>query len=221
MNGLTLIILLFAGLGFSNSSAKTSTSKTKKSKSRKAVGFLPASFKANFVQEFKSSLSGKIKSSNGSVEYRYPGRIRFEVEKPNNTIFVSNAKKAWYYTAPYIEGEPGQVSISPSGKFPLSRFFDSLKKGLRSNKYYKVNKLMPGDYELTFLKKSAKEMGIAKAVLHFKKKKSAKFLNLERVQLDYLNKKKATIKLSKIQRNPKLTKKHFDFEIPKNTKISH
>ena len=86
--------------------------------------FIPNTFKAYFKQSYKSSLSGKEKITKGYIEYFYPGRVRFEVTSPDKTIFVSNPQTTWYYNAPFIDGEPGEVLIKKTGKMVISKFFD-------------------------------------------------------------------------------------------------
>ncbi|MBT3584342.1 MAG: outer membrane lipoprotein carrier protein LolA [Halobacteriovoraceae bacterium] len=182
--------------------------------------FLPNSFKATFVQSFKSSLSGKIKKSRGNIAYRYPGNIRFETLKPSHIVFVSNREKTWYYTAPFLEGEAGELSVQKAGKNSLTRFFDVLKKGLKSNPLYKV-KMIKGETFLEFTKKTAREVGLRKAGLKFTGKAKA-FKNLKSIDLYYLKKKKkVTLTLNSILENQKFKNEDFKFTAPKNTKISY
>ena len=107
---LILTVLSFTTRGFSKTS------------------FLPKSFQTSFVQEYKSALKGKKRKSHGVIEYAYPSQIRFEVSKPDKLVYISNQKTSWYYSAPYIDGEPGTVSVRKSKKNGLHKFFDSLKK---------------------------------------------------------------------------------------------
>ena len=92
--------------------------------------FIPNTFKAHFKQSYKSSLSGKEKVTKGYIEYFFPGRVRFEVTSPDKTIFVSNPQTTWYYNAPFIDGEPGEVLIKKTGKMVISKFFDCVNLSL-------------------------------------------------------------------------------------------
>ena len=85
--------------------------------------FIPDTFKANFKQSYKSSLSGKEKVTEGHIEYFYPGRVRFEITSPDKTIFVSNPTTTWYYNAPFVDGEPGEVLIKKTGKNGYHKVF--------------------------------------------------------------------------------------------------
>ena len=181
-------------------------------------GFLPKNFKSSFVQEHKSKLKGKIVKSYGKVEYSFPSQIRFEIDKPDKLIYVSNKKLSWYYTAPFIEGEPGTLNIRKSEGNGLHRFFDSLKGGLTSNKLYKVKK-SGVTAQVTFSKKIAKELEIAFAVFKFKEK-GFQFTSLKTIEVTYLDKRKVKLDFTKINTNISFKKDHFTFNAPKNTRIN-
>ena len=123
--------------------------------------FLPKSFSAQFEQEYVSTLKGKVKKGNGTIDYLYPGNIRFKTTIPSEILFVSNGIKSWYYRAPFIEGEEGEVTETSAkeGSGIFTRFFDSLKNGLSDNAIYTVSK-KDKESTITFLEKSKKETGI-------------------------------------------------------------
>jgi len=186
-----------------------------------ASEFLAKSFKSNFVQEFKSGASGKIKTSSGILFYQYPGSIRLEVTDPDDSlIYVSNPRKTWYYRPPFIEGEPGELSVSPKGNTLVAKFFDSLSSGLKSNKLYSVKMKNSDLYVLSFSKAKIKEIGIKDAALKFKDSKQLQFENLEYIDLTYKDKKKVRLKFSQMVANPKFDNKTFLFEVPANTNIN-
>lgn len=183
--------------------------------------FLPPVFKAKFKQVYKSALTGKEKLTDGKIEYKYPGHLRFEIVGPNKSLFITNPDKTWYYNAPFIEGEAGEVTIKKTGKMVFSKFFDTLKEGLSSNKYYKVKKIGE-DYHLSFSSKMSNQMGIKKSILRFKNKKLKPiFLNLHYIFLHYNNKKIVKMIFFEIEKMIKDNSKRFKFEVPKNTKITY
>jgi len=204
-------VLIFISLCF------LSTVSIAKSKKKKA-SFLPNSFSAKFEQVYKSALSGKEKKSKGSLDYKYPGNIRFITKVPEEVVFVSNQTTTWYYTPPFIEGEPGELTIKESGKNVLSRFFDTLSVGLSSNRYYVV-KGMERARKLKFKKNKVKEVGVKEAILRFKSN-VATFKDLISVDLTYADNKKVSLKLSNLKIGAKFKKKHFTFKAPKNTKVN-
>ena len=102
--------------------------------------FLPAKLEIKFVKELKSILKKKKKSS-GILSYQYPGQIRIEQHQPFKTMFISNGKKAWLYSAPLdATKEQGEVVILGPQKVPLMKILDGLRKWPRSNKTYTVSR---------------------------------------------------------------------------------
>ncbi len=182
-----------------------------------AENFLPQTFSADFEQVQVSALSGKEKKSQGHIEYKFPSHIRFEVQKPDVIIFVSNPEKTWYYTAPFIAGEAGELTIKPTGKLALSKFFDALKQGLKANYLYTI-KDKDGSTELSFTKRSQEELGIAKATLFFNKKKE--FAALNTIELLKSDKSKVKLLLTGMKLNTELGKERFNFQAPPNTRSS-
>jgi len=181
--------------------------------------FLPKSFSAKFTQEYLSSLKGKVKKGNGSVDYKYPSNLRFETNNPTHVLFISNGKKSWYYTFPFIEGEDGELTESngKDGMGVFIKFFDALNMGLASNNLYTVlkNNLIA---EIIFNEKSAAEIGIKRAKLNFKEKKY-EFSLINSIELEFMDGKKSTMALSEMKVNHAISDELFIFKAPKNTKL--
>ena len=180
--------------------------------------FLPSAFSSKFEQEYISTLKGKTKKGQGTIEYKYPGQIRFETNTPSTVIFTSNGVKAWYYRAPFIEGEQGEVTESSAkeGSTIYIKFFDSLKNGLVSNDYYEVRKGEPA--VLVFKPNASKELGIKESKLHFKNKGSQKFEEIEAIELVFSDGKTSKLKFVDLKVNPDLGAGRFNFIPPANTK---
>lgn len=179
--------------------------------------FLPAAFSSKFEQEYISTLKGKAKKGQGSIEYKYPGQIRFETTTPSTVTYVSNGVKAWYYRAPFIEGEQGEVTESSAkeGSTTYIKFFDSLKNGLVSNDYYDVKQGEPAT--LTFKPNASKELGIKQSKLHFKAK-SQKFEDIAMIELTFADNKTSKLKFVDLRVNPEMPAGRFNFTPPANTK---
>lgn len=181
--------------------------------------FLPKSFSAKFTQEYLSSLKGKVKKGNGSVDYKYPSNLRFETNNPTHVLFISNGKKSWYYTFPFIDGEDGELteSTGKDGMGVFIKFFDALNMGLASNNLYTVlkNNLIA---EIIFNEKSAGEIGIKRAKLNFKEKKY-EFSMINSIELEFMDGKKSTMTLSEMKVNHAISDELFIFKAPKNTKL--
>ncbi len=180
--------------------------------------FLPSSFSSKFEQEYTSTLKGKAKKGQGAIDYKYPGQIRFETNAPSTVIFVTNGIKSWYYRAPFIEGEQGEVTESSAkeGSSIYIKFFDSLKNGLVSNDIYDVKKGEP--VTIVFKPKTSKELGIKESVLYFKNKGSQKFEDVEAIELVFPDGKKSKLKFVDLKVNQGLGADRFIFTPPANTK---
>ncbi len=179
--------------------------------------FLPSAFSSKFEQEYISTLKGKAKKGQGSIEYKYPGQIRFETTTPSTVTYVSNGVKAWYYRAPFIEGEQGEVTESSAkeGSTTYIKFFDSLKNGLVSNDYYEVKQGEPAT--LTFKPNASKELGIKQSKLHFKGK-AQKFEEIDTIELTFSDNKTSKLKFVELKVNSEMPAGRFNFVPPANTK---
>ena len=193
------------------------------SSSLKASEFLPKSFSFDFEQVYKMSSSKKEKKNSGHVDYMYPGHIRFKVISPDQVEFVTNSQKTWYYTAPFIDGEPGELTERPRSKqMFLVNFFDQLKYGLNDNQNYKVEKINEGR-KLLFTKKAKEELGMIMAEIYFDGNKED-FNHIKKVILTYPDNnstKQGVLTLSQVKTDLKFTTEHFVFKAPKNTIIGH
>lgn len=180
------------------------------------AAFFPKKFRAHYEQEIKKQVSGKIKKSYGTIDYLYPGKVRFEQSKPEKIVWVSNARKTWFYQAPFIEGEPGQLEITNHSDDSITTFFDSLHRRLESNKDYTVER-KGSTVELLFTPKSKKKMGIKKATLIFAGKET--FRNLSWIKIIRSDNKFVNLHFKGIEINPSFKAKNFVFVPPKNTKL--
>lgn len=180
--------------------------------------FIPRTFEAKFTKNEKAILSGKTIKSEGEIYYQYPSRIRLEFLGKDKSIFVSNPFKTFYYKPPIFEGVPGELTINKSSSYPLSKFFDSLRKGLVSNDLYNVKK-EEKFLKIAFTPKGEKELKIKAAELSFKSK--VDFGQLTDLKIELLDNKKLNFKFEEIKVNPTLKKDLFTFEAPKDTLVSH
>lgn len=182
--------------------------------------FLPQSFSAKFEQEYISILKGNAKKGQGTIDYKYPSNIRFETSTPSQVIFISNGVRSWYYRAPFIEGEEGEVSESSAkdGNSLYIKFFDSLKNGLSANSLYDVKNAGDGMHVIIFKTKTAKEFGIKEAVLTFNSAKDKEFSELKKIDLLFPDGKKSTLRFIDLKTNPPFDLQKFNFVAPPKTK---
>jgi len=176
--------------------------------------FLPQTFSSRFEQEYVSTLKGKVKKGQGTIDYKYPGQIRFETNTPSTVIFTSNGNRSWYYRAPFIEGEQGELTemSAKDGATVFIKFFDALKMGLASNEVYDFK-----DNVITFKGKAKTELGVNKAKLSFKNN-SQKFDDLDVIELTFSDGKDSKIKFFDLKSNVSFTAEKFNFTSPPNTK---
>ncbi len=181
------------------------------------TSFLPKTFEAQFVKEEKSVLSGKTLKSQGKIVYQYPGRIRMESTGNDKTVFVSNPFDTYFYTPPVFEDVPGELTINKTKNVPISKFFDSLEKGLKTNPIYTVEDKKKYIY-LSFAKTGVEEMKILSAKLFFDGKNE--FSHLKKVEITLDNQKNMQFNFDHIKVNATITKNTFEFKAPANTRVS-
>ncbi len=126
---------------------------------------------------------------------------------------------SWYYTAPFIETEKGQVTLKASNKLLLTQFFDLLSKGLTNNAFYTVRKEKEF-YELNFKEKITKEMNIKRAYLYYEGSTLTNLTQVKKVKLFYPDDRVVDLIFSKLQTNLVISEDRFVFEVPPNTVIS-
>ena len=83
---------------------------------------------ATFDQTVESAVTKLQQKSSGSLKFKRPGRIRWETEKPDRSLFVSDGKKAWFYTPGDEEGENGSYHELAAGQ-AQSRLANALLSG--------------------------------------------------------------------------------------------
>jgi outer membrane lipoprotein-sorting protein len=128
--------------------------------------------------------------------------------------------KSWYYRAPFIEGEEGELTESSAkeGNSIFIKFFDSLKNGLISNALYEVKNAGDGIHVLTFKTKTAKDFGIKEAILTFNSAKDKDFSELKKIDLLFPDGKKSTLRFMDLKINPIADAQKFNFIAPPKTK---
>ncbi len=183
-----------------------------------AFAFTPTSFRVDFNQDFVS-ITGKVKSSKGSIEYLFPSNIRIK-EYKDNSEFVSNAKNSWYYVPPFIKSEKGTVQINQAGAMVLGKLFDSLRPGLKDTDFFTVKK-NKDDITLNFTVKGKQEWKVDSAKMTFSSKISDTLTmkELQKLEVVYVDKKKVNLSFFNHMSDVKFPKDYFVFIVPKNTQI--
>lgn len=179
-------------------------------------GFFPNSFKASFREERTGVLSKEKIINSGFVEYKYPGRLRFELEGPIATVLVVSPEKTWYYTAPVIEGEKGELRITATKKGSVGKVFDLMRGGIKNNENYRVVR-EDNRYELILSEATGKELGVQKINLFFKEAKE--FRHLSRMDISSGGRLKSYF-FRDIDPNANIPEVRFRFQTPANTNVT-
>jgi outer membrane lipoprotein-sorting protein len=184
-----------------------------------AKAFVPNSFTANFEETIKS-VTGKEKKTYGKVDYKFPGNLRFEVTRPEKSLFIINPKKTWFYQPAFIKGEKDQVTIQKSADLPLIKFLDSVKNGVENSKLFTI-KYEKNAVVLTFVKTIQKEMGVEAVTLNATgDAKAVKELkDFASITLIRGKNSKSTIKLLDLKEDASFSPGNFEFTPSPNTKV--
>ena len=180
--------------------------------------FIPDRFQLLFVKELKSLLN-KQKKSEGVLTYQHPGKIRIEQKKPFKTLYVSNGRQAWLYSAPLDpEREKGEVTVLDPQKIPLAEVLGSLRKGLVSNKIYSVSK-QGAVYTLTFRPKSKEQYRVESVKVEMSSAHTAEFGGIKALTVKSENALEK-YQLVEITTPPPFPPAHFDFKITDKMKVT-
>jgi outer membrane lipoprotein-sorting protein len=164
--------------------------------------------------------TGREKKSYGKIDYKYPGHIRLEITSPEPKTFVVNSQKSWLYQPAFIASEEGQVTIQKSSNLPLTKLLDSFQKGLENSTFY-THKYVGNDLILSFKPEHQKAFTLKEVILHGNKpaKEIQKFQDFEKLSLVYADGQKVNLRFLELKENVSFAKNHFEFVIPKNTKV--
>lgn len=187
--------------------------------SRAYSSFVPSTFKLGFEQIQQSSLTNRERKSVGEMKFKSPNRLYFTVTSPDEVTFVTDGKLTYYYTAPFIEGESGELTIQESSDNILSQFFGSLAHGLTDNVNYKVELKGEMNAKIIFEADMARELGVDWAEFVFKSS-TREFSNVEKLLLSQSDGTHLTLNFKELQTNVKLEDSVFNFTPPPNTKIN-
>jgi outer membrane lipoprotein carrier protein len=79
--------------------------------------YTDSEFSANFIQKSFLKAMDIIDQASGKVYIKYPGKMRWEYEKPDRQIFITDGEKLWVYRPDDNQVQIGQApSFFRSGK---------------------------------------------------------------------------------------------------------
>jgi outer membrane lipoprotein carrier protein len=95
VNGLILIFISFIAVNFSYSAETELT--LEQILDRVEKKYTGRSFQAGFVQESTIKAMDIVDFASGKIFVRYPGMMRWEYEKPEDQIIITDGHKLWIY----------------------------------------------------------------------------------------------------------------------------
>ncbi len=168
---------------------------------------------AKFDQLVSSSATQSQKKESGVVYFQRPNQMRWETEKPDINLLVSDGKTFWFYTPPFFSGEKGQVVIQ-NAKSVRSKLAERLLSGSFSTlKDVTIDLIGPRTFRLT------PKAGTAGTVKSATLQLDSKDQTIEKVTLEHEGGNRAEITLSQIEVGKKLDSKLFQFKAPPQTDI--
>lgn len=186
------------------------------------AGFMPKAFEGEFVQiQPTKNPNRKNREVKTSISYAKPRNFRMHSQDQNgqDTLFICNKDKTWFYSAPFMEGSKGQLKVGDTSRFCYVKIFDALNKGLKSNALYTVKKLGERKYQLNFNKEAAKEVQFNKVELTFDDM-PLNFRNIESMTMYAPSKKDPfVLKRKSIDIKNSLDSSLFTFKAPANTEV--
>ena len=176
----------------------------------KKAGTLSAKFKqTNFTES-----TGATKTSEGSLQSKPPGKIRWETTSPDASLLISDGKKIWFYTPPFDPddaSEHGQLIERPAGQIEAKLAQTLVSGALTSTGFMSVERVNETHFALKPIKKI--RTTVAKAVVEIDPKK----LLITGVTIEHKGGNTSDIRLSDIKLGEKIDDSVFNFKIPPNT----
>jgi outer membrane lipoprotein carrier protein len=170
-----------------------------------------ATLSADFTQITDNVALSQKKKSSGKLYLKRPSQVRWETQKPDVNLFVSNGQTSWFYTPPFDEGEHGQLVVKKSSE-THSKLANALLAGSFSVvKGMKIEQKSESSFTLYPRRGTAGT--IQKATIEVDL--ANKFIR--KVILDHKGGNHAEITLSNIQLGSPLKNDLFNFVPPPNT----
>jgi outer membrane lipoprotein carrier protein len=166
---------------------------------------------AKFNQLSRTSVTGTLKKSSGTVLFKRPNKFRWEVVKPDPSISVSNGIRAWHYTPPFDEGEQGQVLEQKASRVRTHLANALLSGSFSAARDMKISQAGPSSF--TLLPKRGTAGTVKKALVEI----DVESKQIRKVTLEHADGGRAEITLSEIELGKAVPDDTFDFKIPPNT----
>ena len=159
-----------------------------------------------------AALTGKKKQSSGKILVKRP-KIRWEIQKPNPSLLISDGQSYWFYTPPFDEGERGQVIVKKASQIQ-SKLVDALLSGSFTPEQF--SKIIPkGDRVFQLVPKLGTSGTVALATIEVDSEKKL----IQKVSLEHKGGNRTEVTLSNIDLGTSLEDSLFRFSPPPNTDV--
>ena len=166
---------------------------------------------ADFTQVVQDTVLQEQKVSSGKIFVKRPSKIRWDTQKPNPNLLVSDGAHFWLYTPPFDSSERGQVIVRKSSAVQSQLANALLSGSLSIAQDMKITEKGPFEFILT------PKLGSAGTVIQATVKLDPKTLLIMGVGLDHKGGNHSEISLSQIRLGQSLEDSLFKFQAPPNT----
>lgn len=171
-------------------------------------------FTSSFSQTQTHKVLGTKKESLGRIFIKRPDKFLWQTESPDPSLMVSNGTKTWFYTAPFREGEKGQVLIKKSADVHSQLIIDLLSGTGNLKKSFNIKQLNPTLFELK-PQKNTRAGDVVRIELEIEKSTNLVY----KVTLFSSTGNQTALTLKDTTLGPNLSDKMFEYTPPPNTEV--
>ena len=199
----------------------STTTHAKKIQDSSTISKLEAAFKntktveATFREEIFFKTIGTKKTSEGTLVLKRPFFVRWDIKKPDPSLFVSNGNTAWYYTPPFFKGDQGQAThIQKKGVFK-NLAMRLLSGSIDLKKEFSIKLLDPKALKVELKPLKSSEQDTESILLTLDKK----VYYPKEIEIHQMGGNITTVYLNELKFNGSIDTSQFSFTPPKGTAI--
>ncbi|OFZ22704.1 MAG: outer membrane lipoprotein carrier protein LolA [Bdellovibrionales bacterium GWB1_55_8] len=167
--------------------------------------------RARFSQINESAATKNKETTSGVILFKRPKKFRWDTQKPEPHLLVSDGNMIWSYTPPFDETEPGQLIEQKASKIQSPLAQTLLSGAFSAAKGMKIERLGPASFRL-FPKKGTAGT-VARATVDVD---PVRFV-LRKIVLEHRDGNRAEIVLTEVELGVSLEDSLFHFTPPPNT----
>lgn len=170
-----------------------------------------ATLSAEFTQVNEMAAMKQKKTSQGVLQAKRPGKMRWETQEPDPNLLVSDGQTFWFYTPPFEKGEHGQVIERRSSEVQSKLAHALLSGSFSMASDMKIEQKSPSEFVLLPKAGTAGTVERAEITVNLDKKL------IEKVTLEHKGGNRSEISLRSIELGKTLGDDLFRFVPPPNT----